>query len=140
MPLGMEVGLSPGHIVLDGDPVLPRKGAQQPPPPLFGPCLLWPWSPISATAELLYLLGSRSTSALSTTSSVVHHYVYCYEQKTYYLHSSKYEISSAICKHNAIVNVTNYISIIFYKTRQREHKPVCYLSRLFPKTNKFSHL
>jgi len=22
--------------------------------PLFGPCLLWPWSPISATAELLY--------------------------------------------------------------------------------------
>jgi len=27
--LGMEVGLGPGHIVLDGDPaLLPRKGAQ----------------------------------------------------------------------------------------------------------------
>ena len=32
--LGMEVG----HIVLDGDPVLP-DGSQ---PPIFGPCLLWP--------------------------------------------------------------------------------------------------
>jgi len=31
MPLGTEVGLGPGHIVLDGDPALPlsRKGAQQ---------------------------------------------------------------------------------------------------------------
>jgi len=27
MPLGMEVGLGPGHIVLDGDPaLLPEKG------------------------------------------------------------------------------------------------------------------
>jgi len=51
--LGMEVDLSPGHIVLDGDPAPPppAKGAQQ--PPLFGPCLLWPLLPISATAELL---------------------------------------------------------------------------------------
>jgi len=48
MPLGTEVGLSAGHIVLDGlglgdivldgDPAPPRKWAQQ--PPLFGP-LLW---------------------------------------------------------------------------------------------------
>jgi len=40
MPLGKEVGLGPGHIVLDGDPV----GTQPPqqPLPLFGPCLLWP--------------------------------------------------------------------------------------------------
>ena len=49
-PLGTEVDLSPGHIVLDGVPA-PAKRAQQ--PPLFGPCLLWPRSPISATAELL---------------------------------------------------------------------------------------
>jgi len=56
IPLGMEVGLGPGHIVLDGDAAPPAKGAQQPPPPLFGRCLLWPWSPMSATAELLYLL------------------------------------------------------------------------------------
>jgi len=27
MPLGMEIGLGPGHIVLDGDPApLPEKG------------------------------------------------------------------------------------------------------------------
>jgi len=40
MPLGTEVGLGPGDIVLDGDPVPPpKKGAH---PPIFGPCLLWP--------------------------------------------------------------------------------------------------
>jgi len=27
-----EVDLEPGHIVLDGDPTAPAKGAQQPPP------------------------------------------------------------------------------------------------------------
>jgi len=40
MPLGMEVGLDPGDFVLDGNQ-LPLKGAQ-PPPPIFGPYLLWP--------------------------------------------------------------------------------------------------
>ena len=34
-PLGLEVGLGPGGIVLDGDPAPPRKGAEQ--SPLFGP-------------------------------------------------------------------------------------------------------
>jgi len=49
--LGTEVDLGPGNTVLDR--VAARaKGAQQ--PPLFGPCLLWPRSPISATAELLF--------------------------------------------------------------------------------------
>jgi len=38
--LGMEMGLGPGHIVLDGDTApLPLKGTE---PPNFGPCLLWP--------------------------------------------------------------------------------------------------
>jgi len=31
MPLGVEVDLGPGHIVLDGDPALPIEGTQQPP-------------------------------------------------------------------------------------------------------------
>ena len=40
MKLGIQVGLSPGHIVLDGDQApLPQKGAE---PPIFGPYLLWP--------------------------------------------------------------------------------------------------
>jgi len=49
-PLCTEVDLGPGHIVLDGVPD-PTKGHSS--PPIFGPCLLWPRSPISATAELL---------------------------------------------------------------------------------------
>jgi len=54
MPLGTEVDISAGHIVLDGFPVL-RERAQH--PPLLGPCLLWPRSPISANAELLFVFS-----------------------------------------------------------------------------------
>jgi len=38
MPLGMEEGLGPGHIVLDGDPASPRRDTA---PKISGPCLLW---------------------------------------------------------------------------------------------------
>jgi len=52
MPLGSEVGLDPGHIVLDGAQLPPpkEKGSQQP-PPLFGQYLLWPngWMDRGAT-------------------------------------------------------------------------------------------
>ena len=47
MPLGMgSRSRTRPHYAIDGVPA-PAKGAQQ--PPLFGPCLLWPRSPISAT-------------------------------------------------------------------------------------------
>jgi len=41
---------TPSHIVLDWDPAA-QKGAQQPPPALFRPCLLWPnsWMDQDAT-------------------------------------------------------------------------------------------
>jgi len=52
-PLGTETDLGTGHIVLDGDPAAPQKGHSS--PSLFDPCLLWPRSPISATAEFLFL-------------------------------------------------------------------------------------
>jgi len=51
-PLGTEVH----HDVLDWTHLPPAKVAQQT-PALFGPCLLWPRSPISAT--VLLLLGDR---------------------------------------------------------------------------------
>jgi len=41
MKLGMEIGLGPGHIVLDGDPATPNGNGHNS-LPLFGPCLLWP--------------------------------------------------------------------------------------------------
>jgi len=50
MKLRTEVGLGPGHIVLDGRSSSPYpKGAQH--PALFGPCLFWPngWMDQDAT-------------------------------------------------------------------------------------------
>jgi len=39
MKLGKQIGLGPGHFVLDGGPApSPPKGHS----PIFGPCLLWP--------------------------------------------------------------------------------------------------
>jgi len=35
MPLGMELGLSPGDFVLDGDPTLPSPESGQSPAPQF---------------------------------------------------------------------------------------------------------
>ena len=47
MKLGMEVGLGPGHIVLDGDPAPPVQERERSPPqitikspPIFGSSLL----------------------------------------------------------------------------------------------------
>jgi len=48
----MEVDLGPGHIVLGGVPALHETGTAA--PHLLSPCLLWPRSPISATAELFF--------------------------------------------------------------------------------------
>ena len=58
-PLGTEVDLGAGHIVLGGFPALRERGTAL---PLLGPCLLWPRSPISATAELLFEIAYGSVS------------------------------------------------------------------------------
>jgi len=47
-PLGTEVDLGPGHIVLDGDPAPPRKGHCSPPPPFR------PMSIVATVAHLSY--------------------------------------------------------------------------------------
>jgi len=62
-PLGTEVGLGPGDIVLDGDPAPPprtERGQQH--PPSFRPMsIVAKRSPISATAELLLARHSSLT-------------------------------------------------------------------------------
>jgi len=65
MPLGTEVGLVPGRIVLDGDTAPPRKGAQQ--LPTFRPMsIVAKRLPISATAELLCIfLNFRRASLIA---------------------------------------------------------------------------
>ena len=53
MKLGMEVGLGPGHIVLDGDPAPPPQRGTA---PNFRPIsVVAKRSPISASAELFTL-------------------------------------------------------------------------------------
>ena len=51
-PLRTEVDLGTGHVVLDVVPAVRERGTA--PPPSLRLCLLWPRSPISATAELLF--------------------------------------------------------------------------------------
>jgi len=64
-PLGKEVDLGSGHIVLDGIQALRERGTAA--PRLFGPCLLWPRSPISAAAEMLLIqLRLRQTVSILT--------------------------------------------------------------------------
>ena len=41
VPLGRDVDFGPDDIVLEGDPAALERGTAAP-PPLFGPCLLWP--------------------------------------------------------------------------------------------------
>jgi len=53
MPLGMEVGIGPGDIVLDENPAPIGKGYIS---PHFSAHFALAWSPISATAEPLYLI------------------------------------------------------------------------------------
>ena len=53
MPHGTEEGLGPGHIVLDGDPVLPRRGTASNFRPMS---IVAKRSPMSATAEHLHAL------------------------------------------------------------------------------------
>jgi len=65
MPLGVEIGIGPGHIVLAGDPAPAKKGA----PPIFGPCLMWPndWMDQDATVAsaraTLCLMWTQQTSS-----------------------------------------------------------------------------
>jgi len=54
MPLGTEVGLGTGDIVLDGDTASPKRKRGQQPPSFRPMSLVAKQSPISVTAELLY--------------------------------------------------------------------------------------
>jgi len=56
-PLSTEVDLGTGHIVLDGDPAARERGTA-------APSFRWPWTPISATAELLFKWLSQKNNRL----------------------------------------------------------------------------
>ena len=88
MPLGMEVGLDPSDLVLDGDPYSspPQKGGQS--PPIFGPCLqLSPngWMDPDATCnggrprprQLCVTWGPSSPRKKGTAPAQFSAHVYC---------------------------------------------------------------
>ena len=64
MKHGTDVGLGPGHIVLDEDPA-PPKGAQ-PPLPIFCPYLLWPNGWIDQDSRVTGQLADTPTRGLPT--------------------------------------------------------------------------
>jgi len=82
MPLGIEVGLCPGHIVLDGDPAPPTA------PPYIRPMpIVAKRSPISATAELLLLIYYKALTActhfdISAASSSEYFYTWIITEKS----------------------------------------------------------
>jgi len=77
IPLGTEVGLGPGDIVLNGDSAPPRKGAQQ--APIFGPCYtVAKRSPISAcSCSALVLTANCPNYMLHEISVQATHYGSC---------------------------------------------------------------
>jgi len=69
MSLGTNVGLDPGHMVLDGHPAPPT--ARGTVAPTFRPVsIVAKRSPISATAELLFVMPSDAVS-LAPASQLV---------------------------------------------------------------------
>jgi len=68
MPLGKEVGLGPGHIVLDGDPVVTQLPPQQPIATFRPMSIVAKRSPISATAKLLLPITNLSKCSVSEPS------------------------------------------------------------------------
>ena len=71
MPLSKDVGLSPGHIVLDGDPVWTQHPHSSPSPTFRPMSIVAKRSSISATAELLLDSGSLAWKCLLTPLLVV---------------------------------------------------------------------
>jgi len=74
MQLGKEVGLSPGHIVLDGDPV-GIETPQQPLPTFRPMSIVAKRSPISAIAELLLIFWATVSKTVS--SNLLDHSLVC---------------------------------------------------------------
>jgi len=72
MKLGIEVGLGPGHIVLDGDPALPPQRGTT--PAHFRPMsIVAKRSPISATAQLLFCFLLRQAFELQSLWTCYRH-------------------------------------------------------------------
>jgi len=87
MPLGTEVNLGRGHIVLDGEPApLPWKGAQQ--SPVFGPCLLLP---NGRPSQLLLITYSNCLND-STFEMLL-----LLKADSFLLNTNKYSVAKSLC-------------------------------------------
>jgi len=80
MPPGREVGLGPGHIVLDGDPdPLLQRGTAAPPHSVFDQCLLWP---NSCPSLLLLSTCFKTQCRRRVHMSGIHIAIFCKQLKT----------------------------------------------------------
>jgi len=97
MPLGTEVGLGPGNIVLDGDPALPTERSTT--APTFWPLsVVAKWSSISATTELVFF-AMYSRQVDERTSQI-----------TYYLWPPCIAGSGHICFHPVVSLYLSFFS------------------------------
>ena len=98
-PLDTEVDLGPGV------PSYSRKGHNS--PPLFGPCLLWRRSPISATAELLLEDTAHHLSVLFSERELTFTFAICYRPSVCRL--SVCRLSSVVCNVRAPYSGIRYL-------------------------------
>ena len=64
MSLRTEVGLAPGHVVLDGNPALPPRKGHSSPLHVSAHMSMAKRSPLSATAELVFLHDAAVKSVI----------------------------------------------------------------------------
>jgi len=86
MPLGLEVGLSPGDFVFDGDPASPRKNGTPTPTQILahvycGQTAGWMKTPLGTEADLgpgqNVLDGVPAVRERGTAAPLFSAYVYC---------------------------------------------------------------
>jgi len=121
MPLGMEVGLGPGNIVLDGDPTAPppKRGT----PPIFGPCLLWPNGCVYQ--DTTWYGGRPQTRRHCYDNMRICKFIALWTANVY---SAKCEMSASACSHsipNVDSSMTNFTFIVEWKSRLLKKLNTC---------------
>jgi len=98
IPLGTEVTLGPGNVVVDGDPAPLRKGTQQPRPHFSAHvCLLWPnCGPSQQLLSSCSLRRYRQEADPLVTAAYSYIFAICFVQITLGYHARRVRRQSAM--------------------------------------------